>query len=132
MKTTFIHPLADVASSSIGLGTRIWQFVVVLRGAVIGKDCNICAHCLIESEVVVGERVTLKNGVQLWDGVQLGDDVFVGPNVSFANDRFPRSKKKPEQFLQTLVESGASIGAEQSCYLASRSAAKPWWAPARW
>jgi serine acetyltransferase len=111
VKETFIHPLADVASNSIGLGTRIWQFVVVLRGAVIGADCNICAHCLIESEVVVGDRVTLKSGVQLWNGLRLGDDVFVGPNVSFANDRFPRSKKKPEQFSQTILESGASIGA---------------------
>ncbi|HEY8032698.1 MAG TPA: WxcM-like domain-containing protein [Methylocella sp.] len=78
---------------------------------MIGADCNICAHCLIESEVVVGDRVTLKSGVQLWNGLRLGDDVFVGPNVSFANDRFPRSKKKPEQFSQTILESGASIGA---------------------
>jgi hypothetical protein len=49
--------------------------------------------------------------VQLWDGLRIGDDVFIGPNVSFANDRFPRSKKTPETFLQTAVEMGASIGA---------------------
>jgi hypothetical protein len=40
----FIHKLADVSSEAIGNGTRIWQFAVVLAGAKIGADCNICAH----------------------------------------------------------------------------------------
>lgn len=106
-----IHPLADVQSTSIGAGSRIWQFVVVLPGAKIGQDCNICSHCLIENDVVMGNRVTVKSGVQLWDGLRVGDDVFIGPNASFANDRFPRSKKTPERFLQTVLETGASIGA---------------------
>lgn len=105
-----IHALADVQSIAIGAGTRIWQFVIVLAGAKIGDDCNICSHCLIESDVVIGDRVTVKSGVQLWDGLRVGDDVFIGPNVSFANDRFPRSKKAPTKFLQTVVEAGASIG----------------------
>lgn len=109
--STMIHPLADVQSQSIGEGTRIWQFVVVLARAVIGKDCNICANSLIENHVVVGDRVTIKSGVQLWDGVQLEDDVFVGPNVTFTNDKFPRSKVYPEQFQTTIVHRGASIGA---------------------
>lgn len=54
--------------------------------------------------------MTVKCGVQLWDGVRLGDDVFVGPNVTFTNDRFPRSRQYPEEFQQTVVASGASIG----------------------
>lgn len=111
MTPPFIHALADVQSTAIGTGTRIWQFVVVLAGAKIGQDCNICSHCLIENDVVIGDRVTVKSGVQLWDGLRVGDDVFIGPNASFANDRFPRSKKTPEKFLQTVVEAGASIGA---------------------
>lgn len=106
----FTHALADVQSTAIGTGTRIWQFVVVLAGAKIGQDCNICSHCLIENDVVIGDGVTVKSGVQLWDGLRVGDDVFIGPNASFANDRFPRSKKAPEKFLQTVVEAGASIG----------------------
>lgn len=105
------HPLADVQTSNIDVGTRIWQFVVVLPGAKIGKDCNICSHCLIENDVVLGDRVTIKSGVQLWDGLRLGDDVFIGPNASFANDRFPRSRQKPEKFLITTIHDGASIGA---------------------
>ena len=111
MTQPFIHNLADVHSTEIGTNTRIWQFVVVLAGAKIGQDSNICSHCLIENYVVIGDRVTVKSGVQLWDGLRVGDDVFIGPNASFANDRFPRSKKTPEKFLQTVLEAGASIGA---------------------
>jgi len=106
-----IHLSSDVQSSNIGTGTRIWQFVVVLPEAVIGADCNICSHCLIENDVIIGDRVTIKSGVQLWDGLRVGDDVFIGPNASFTNDRFPRSRQKPEKFLLTTIHAGASIGA---------------------
>lgn len=106
-----IHPLSDVQTKSIGQGTRIWQFVVVLPGATIGRDCNICAHVLIEGDVVIGDRVTVKSGVQLWDGVRLEDDVFVGPNATFTNDLRPRSRQRPEKFPITRVCRGASIGA---------------------
>ena len=111
MENAFIHELADVQTTTIGAGTRIWQFVVVLPNAQIGQDCNICSHCLIENDVVIGDRVTVKSGVQLSDGLRVGNDAFIGPNASFANDRFPRSKKTPERFLQTVLEAGASIGA---------------------
>jgi len=105
------HPLADIQSRVIGDGTRIWQFVVVLADAVIGRDCNINAHCFIENDVVLGDRVTVKCGVYLWDGLRVGDDVFIGPNVTFTNDPFPRSRQRPERFLPTHIEAGASIGA---------------------
>ncbi len=108
---SFIHPLADVAESQIGQGTRIWQFVVVLKGAKIGADCNICAQTLIEGDVVMGDRVTVKSGVQIWDGSVIGDDVFIGPNVTFSNDLYPRSKKYPMQFSCITIHNGASIGA---------------------
>jgi acetyltransferase-like isoleucine patch superfamily enzyme len=107
----FIHPSSDVQSKQIGKGTRVWQYVVILPGAVIGRDCNICSHCFIENKVVVGDRVTVKCGVQLWDGVTLEDDVFVGPNVTFTNDLQPRSRNASATQLPTLVKKGASIGA---------------------
>lgn len=106
-----IHKLADVADCQIGHGTKVWQFVVILKGAQIGDDCNICAHVLVEGDVVLGDRVTVKSGVQLWDGLRIGNDVFIGPNATFANDRFPRSKVYPVSFAQTVIEDGASIGA---------------------
>jgi UDP-2-acetamido-3-amino-2,3-dideoxy-glucuronate N-acetyltransferase len=106
-----IHPLSDVQSLSIGAGTKVWQFVVILPGAMIGNDCNICAYTFIENEVVLGHRVTVKSGVYLWDGLTIEDDVFIGPCVAFSNDKYPRSKVYPDAFAQTLVKRGASIGA---------------------
>lgn len=106
-----IHPSSDVQTRKIGDNTRVWQYVVILAGAEIGSDCNICSHCFIENDVVVGDRVTIKCGVQLWDGVQIEDDVFIGPNVTFSNDVFPRSRQHPEAFPPLVVRAGASIGA---------------------
>jgi len=108
---SFIHPLADVAESQIGEGTRVWQFVVILRGARIGRNCNICAQTLIEGDVIVGDNVTVKSGVQLWDGTRIGNHVFIGPNVTFTNDPFPRSQQYPESFSGIYIKDHASIGA---------------------
>jgi UDP-2-acetamido-3-amino-2,3-dideoxy-glucuronate N-acetyltransferase len=107
----FIHPLADVHTTDIGENTRIWQFVVVLRGARIGESANICSHCFIEGDVRVGDRVTIKSGVQLWNGLEIGNDVFIGPNATFTNDLLPRSGNREFQLLRTRIEDGASIGA---------------------
>lgn len=106
-----IHPLADVQTNQIGEDTNIWQFCVVLKGASIGADCNLCAHVLVENDVTIGNRVTIKSGVQLWDGITVEDDVFIGPNVTFTNDLVPRSKCYPESFAETTICKGASIGA---------------------
>lgn len=107
-----IHPLADVQSSAIGPTSTVWQFCVVLKGAVIGDNCNINAHCLIENDVVIGDSVTVKCGVYLWDGLRVEDHVFIGPNATFTNDRYPRSKQYPEDgFPVTRIEHHASIGA---------------------
>lgn len=106
-----IHPLADVQSDSVGEGTRVWQFVVILSGAQIGRECNICAHALIEGDVTIGDRVTVKSGVFLWDGTRVGDDVFIGPNATFTNDPMPRSKAYPESYKGITLQRGASIGA---------------------
>jgi acetyltransferase-like isoleucine patch superfamily enzyme len=109
-KAPFIHHLADVQTEAIGEGTRIWQFSIVLDGASIGRECNLCAHTFVENGVVVGDRVTLKCGVYLWDGITVEDDVFLGPNATFTNDRFPRSRVVTP-FAQTRICKGASIGA---------------------
>lgn len=108
---TFIHEKALCESGDIGQGTRVWAFAHVLPGARIGRDCNICDGVFVENDVVIGDRTTVKCGVQLWDGVRLGNDVFVGPNATFTNDLFPRSRQHPERYARTIVEDGASIGA---------------------
>lgn len=108
--SVFIHPLADVQTPDIGDHTRVWQFVVILPGARIGTDVNICAHCLIEGDVVVGDRVTLKSGVELCDGTRIGADVFIGPNTAVTNDKFPRSKRYRDAPMRCEIAAGASIG----------------------
>lgn len=109
--SVFIHPSALVDATIIGSGTRIWQFVVVLSGAQIGSDTNICSHVFVENDVRVGSRVTIKAGVQLWDGLRIEDDVFVGPNVTFTNDRHPRSGNRDFTLEPTILRKGCSIGA---------------------
>ncbi len=106
-----IHPLSDVQSKNIGEGTNIWQFCVVLEGARIGKNCNICSNCFIENDVVIGDNVTVKNGVSLYDGMRIEDDVFIGPNATFCNDKYPKSKNKDFKLEPIIIKKGASIGA---------------------
>ena len=106
-----IHPLADCQNSNVPESSNVWQFCVVLPGAKIGERVNICSHCFIENDVKIGDDVTVKCGVQLWDGVELEDGVMVGSNVTFTNDRYPRSKNKDWTLLRTRVCKGATIGA---------------------
>ena len=106
-----IHQTSDVLTTTIGNNTTIWQYCVILPDARIGDDCNVCSHCFIENDVVIGDRVTIKNGVQIWDGLRIEDDVFIGPNVTFTNDKYPRSKQYPDVFMKTVVKENASIGA---------------------
>ena len=106
-----IHKLSDVASKSIGEGTSVWQFSVILEGAIIGSGCNICAHTFIENKVSIGNDVTIKSGVYLWDGIIIEDNVFIGPCATFCNDKTPRSKKYSTHFLSTVIKKNASIGA---------------------
>jgi UDP-2-acetamido-3-amino-2,3-dideoxy-glucuronate N-acetyltransferase len=119
----FVHPRALCDSEQVGPGTRIWAYAHIMKGAVIGRDCNIGDHAFIESGARIGDRVTVKNQAMVWDGVEIADDVFVGPGVSFTNDMFPRSARmllpavvaryhaQARWLTRTRVERGASLGA---------------------
>lgn len=107
----FIHPMSDVQSENIGDGTRIWQFCVILSGARIGNNVNICSHTFIENDVEIRDGVTIKSGAMLWDGLLIEENVFIGPNVTFTNDKHPRSGNRDFRLLATRVCKGASIGA---------------------
>ena len=107
----FVHPYGLCESRHIGKDTKIWAFAHVLPKARLGSECNICDNVFIENDVVIGDRVTIKCGVQVWDGIEIMDDVFIGPNATFTNDRFPRSKQYPEEFMRTIVKTKATIGA---------------------
>lgn len=107
-----IHPLAD-CKAIIPENTNVWQFCVVLPQAQIGENCNICSHCFIENDVRIGNNVTIKCGVQVWDGITIEDNVFIGSNVTFTNDKYPRSKQ-PFDLLPITIKEGATIGAGSS------------------
>jgi len=106
-----INKLAEVHTNKIGDDTLIWQFAIILEGAIIGKNCNINCHTFIENDVIIGDNVTIKSGVYLWDGIEIKDNVFVGPNVTFTNNKYPKSKIYPSKLKKTTIENNASIGA---------------------
>lgn len=108
--TYHVHPQGICETRNIGSGSRVWAFAHILSGAILGADCNICDGVFIEDDVVLGDRVTVKNFVALYNGLRAENDVFIGPGVSFANDRFPRSKRYVKPHV-TLLEQGCSIGA---------------------
>ena len=109
----FIHEKAIVDSDGIGAGTRIWAFAHVMKGAVIGEDCNIGEGCYVEGKAIIGNDVTIKNQICVWDGVTLEDHVFLGPHVVLTNDFTPRNLHRTpvEKFMNTLIRRGASVGA---------------------
>ncbi len=106
----FAHPDALVETEAIGPRTRIWAFAHVLEGARIGADCHLCDRAFVEA-ADIGDRVTLKSNAQIAEGVTIEDDVFIGPNVVFANDPYPRSKRHLASYPRARVGRGASIGA---------------------
>ena len=109
----FVHPMGLCDSDDVGEGTRIWAFAHVLRGARVGRDCNIGDGAFVEDGVVLGDRVTVKNGTQVFSGVTCEDEVFLGPNVLFTNDLRPRAalRKTSAELMDTTVRRGASLGA---------------------
>lgn len=106
-----IHRLADCLCENVPDSTNIWQFCVVLPKAHIGEYCNICSHCFIEDDAFIGNYCTIKCGVQIWNGIIIEDGVFIGANVTFTNDRYPRSRNKNWTKLNTTIHKGATIGA---------------------
>ena len=97
---------------AIGEGTKIWHFSHVMSGAKIGARCNIGQNVVVSPQVVIGDNVKIQNNVSIYTGVVLEDDVFCGPSMVFTNVINPRSQvSRKDEFRQTLVRRGASIGA---------------------
>jgi UDP-2-acetamido-3-amino-2,3-dideoxy-glucuronate N-acetyltransferase len=109
----FAHPSAILdADIFIGAGTRIWHFSHIMTRSRIGAQCNIGQNVVISPEVVLGNRVKVQNNVSVYTGVTCEDDVFLGPSVVFTNIKNPRSAiARRDQYAQTLVKKGATIGA---------------------
>ncbi len=96
----------------MGEGTRVWHFVHVMSGAVIGRDCSLGQNVVVMKGTKIGDRVKIQNNVSVYEGVELEDDVFCGPSMVFTNVVNPRAHvSRKAEFQRTLVRRGASIGA---------------------
>jgi UDP-2-acetamido-3-amino-2,3-dideoxy-glucuronate N-acetyltransferase len=109
----FAHPTAVIDEGcKIGKGTKIWHFTHVMAGAEIGENCNLGQNVVVLSGVKLGNNVKVQNNVSIYAGVICDDDVFLGPSMVFTNVINPRSAIiRKDQYRETIVERGASIGA---------------------
>ncbi|HKK69303.1 MAG TPA: acyltransferase [Bacteroidales bacterium] len=108
-----IHPSAVVDDRcEIGPGTRIWHFCHIMSGSRIGANCNLGQNVVVSPGAVLGNNVKVQNNVSIYTGVVCEDDVFLGPSCVFTNVSNPRSAvPRRDQYEQTLVKQGATIGA---------------------
>ncbi|MDR2918902.1 MAG: acetyltransferase [Tannerella sp.] len=106
---------------TIGDGTKIWHFSHIMGGCTIGQSCSIGQNVVISPGVVIGNRVKIQNNVSVYTGVICEDDVFLGPSCVFTNVITPRSAiSRRNQFKETFVERGASIGANATIVCGNR------------
>ncbi len=95
-----IFDFVNLYGCSIDDNTKIGTFVEIQKNATIGKNCKISSHTFI------------------CEGVHIEDNVFVGHNVTFINDKYPRSvnpdgsmqNEKDWEVVHTYIKKGASIG----------------------
>jgi UDP-2-acetamido-3-amino-2,3-dideoxy-glucuronate N-acetyltransferase len=109
----FAHETAVIDDGcKIGKGTKIWHFSHIMTGSEIGENCNIGQNVVISPGVILGHNVKVQNNVSIYTGVTCDDDVFLGPSMVFTNVINPRSAiNRKDQYGSTIVEKGASIGA---------------------
>ena len=121
-----IHETAIVDEGcSIGSGTKIWHFSHILSGSNIGRNCVIGQNVMIGPDVIVGDGCKIQNNVSLYKGVKLGNAVFVGPSAVFTNVNTPRADiERKSEFLETIVEDGATIGANATIVCGHRLGAR--------
>lgn len=107
-----IHPSATIDSrAEIGDGSMVWVNVQIREGAKIGKNCVLSKDVYVDCNVKIGDECKIQNSVSIYDGVTIESRVFVGPNASFTNDKVPRAFNTNWKITKTLVQQGASLGA---------------------
>jgi UDP-2-acetamido-3-amino-2,3-dideoxy-glucuronate N-acetyltransferase len=113
MMDYFVHDTAVVdAGCHIGKGVKIWHFSHIMPDSHLGEGCNIGQNVVVSPGVVLGKNVKVQNNVSIYTGVVCEDDVFLGPSMVFTNVINPRSHViRKDQYAQTFVRKGASIGA---------------------
>lgn len=116
MAAASIHDTAIVdQGAQIGEGSRIWHWVHVCGGAVIGRDCSLGQNVFVGNRVVIGHNVKIQNNVSVYDNVTLEDGVFCGPSMVFTNVYNPRAEvSRKDEYRNTLIRRGATLGANST------------------
>ena len=116
MSAATIHETAIVdRGAQIGDGSRIWHWVHVCGGAVIGRDCSLGQNVFVGNRVVIGNNVKIQNNVSVYDNVTLEDGVFCGPSMVFTNVYNPRAEvSRKDEYRNTLIRRGATLGANST------------------
>lgn len=112
----FAHETAIIdEGAKIGKGTKIWQFSHIMPDSILGERCNLGQNVVVSPQVTLGNNVKVQNNVSIYTGVICEDDVFLGPSMVFTNIVNPRSAiVRRDQYVETLVKKGASIGANST------------------
>ncbi len=103
-KDVKIFDFVNLYDCSIDDGTKVGTFVEIQKGATVGKNCKISSHTFI------------------CEGVHIGDGVFVGHNVTFINDKYPRSvnpdgsmqTEEDWELIETFIKNRVSIGSSST------------------
>jgi UDP-2-acetamido-3-amino-2,3-dideoxy-glucuronate N-acetyltransferase len=116
MAAASIHDTAIVdRGAQIGDGSRVWHWVHVCGGAVIGRDCSLGQNVFVGNRVVIGNNVKIQNNVSVYDNVTLEDGVFCGPSMVFTNVYNPRAEvSRKDEYRNTLIRRGATLGANST------------------
>lgn len=111
----YVHPTATLEEGAqLGEGTRVWHYAQVRKGARLGKGVIVGKSAFVDADVTVGDRCKIQNFATLYHGLTVEDDVFIGPSATFTNDRVPRAFNAEWKLGKTLVQKGASIGANST------------------
>ena len=111
-----VHPTAIVDKGAIiGDGCRIWHWVHICSGAVIGNKSSFGQNVFVGNRVKIGSSCKVQNNVSIYDNVTLEDGVFCGPSMVFTNVYNPRALiERKDEYLDTVVEKGATLGANST------------------
>lgn len=114
--TSIVH-----TDAKVGGGTKIWQFCHIMQYTQLGENCNVGQNVVISPNVIIGNGVKIQNNVSVYTGVVCEDDVFIGPSVVFTNVINPRSFiVRKEEFKETYLERGATLGANATVVCGNR------------
>lgn len=103
-KDVKIFDFVNLYGCSIDDHSKVGTFVEIQKNASVGKNCKISSHTFI------------------CEGVHIEDNVFIGHNVTFINDKYPRSTNvdgtmqtdSDWKVVETWIKKGASIGSSST------------------